>query len=207
VAVISKNHFTLPHAATQTNPIPEDFFGPPPLIGGEDPVAYDALTRKVTADVQPRDTIEKLLIRDFVDLAWEVFRLRRLKANVLKTGEDIGIDTFIRRLLPNDDSAYDLSEEWTACKPRALRRVSNLLTKAGVTADAVVGETLVARLDDVERIDRLIASAEARRNNALREIDRHRSALGAALRAAIEEAEDAEFTDVEASQSVAETAQ
>ena len=42
----------------------------------------------------------------------------------------------------------------------------------------------------------MIASAEARRGNALREIDRHRAALGAALRA-ISEAKDAEYTELE----------
>jgi hypothetical protein len=43
----------------------------------------------------------------------------------------------------------------------------------------------------------MLASAEARRNNALREIDRHRETLGAALRRAVDEIEDAEFQDVE----------
>ena len=43
----------------------------------------------------------------------------------------------------------------------------------------------------------MLASAEARRNNALREIDRHRDAAGAAVRQAIDEVEDVEFRDVE----------
>lgn len=42
----------------------------------------------------------------------------------------------------------------------------------------------------------MLASAEARRNNALHEIDLHRSALGAAVRQAVE-VEDVEFRDVE----------
>jgi hypothetical protein len=42
----------------------------------------------------------------------------------------------------------------------------------------------------------MITSAEARRNVALREVDRHRSTLGQALRHASEEAVDAEFEDV-----------
>jgi hypothetical protein len=43
----------------------------------------------------------------------------------------------------------------------------------------------------------MLASAEARRNNALREIDRHREALGGAVRQAIDEVQDAEFRDVD----------
>ena len=57
--------------------------------------------------------------------------------------------------------------------------------------------TLQHNLHRFERLDRMLASAEARRNNALREIDRHRSAFGAAVRQAIDEAEDVEFRDVE----------
>ncbi len=43
----------------------------------------------------------------------------------------------------------------------------------------------------------MLASAEARRNNALREIDRHRSAYGGAIRRTLDEVEDVEFRDVE----------
>jgi hypothetical protein len=62
-----------------------------------------------------------------------------------------------------------------------------------------MAETLALKIDEVERIDRMAASAEARRNVALREIDRHRSVLGAALRQAVEEVEDAEFKEIPAS--------
>jgi len=58
-------------------------------------------------------------------------------------------------------------------------------------------KTLEKKIDSFERIDRMLASAEARRNNALREIDRHREALGVAMRQAVDEVQDAEFRDVE----------
>jgi hypothetical protein len=61
----------------------------------------------------------------------------------------------------------------------------------------VTARTLEDKLDSFERLDRLLASAEARRNNALREIDRHRCALGGTVRRSIEEIEDADFRDVE----------
>jgi len=43
----------------------------------------------------------------------------------------------------------------------------------------------------------MLASAEARRNNALREIERHREARGAMTRLALNEVQDAEFQEVE----------
>jgi predicted outer membrane protein len=72
-----------------------------------------------------------------------------------------------------------------------------LLKKAGLGMEDVMAEALSSKIDTFERFDRMLASAEARRNNALREIDRHRSALGAAVRQVIDDVEDAEFRDVE----------
>ena len=60
----------------------------------------------------------------------------------------------------------------------------------------VMAETLEGKIDLFERFDRLLASSEARHNNALREIERHRAALGAAMRHAIDEIQDAEFRDI-----------
>ena len=76
-----------------------------------------------------------------------------------------------------------------------------MLKKAGLTMDDVMAEAFAKEIDSFERFDRMLASAEARRNNALREIDRHRAALGAAVRQAIDEVEDAEFRDVETGRS------
>jgi hypothetical protein len=72
-----------------------------------------------------------------------------------------------------------------------------MLKKAGLTMDDVMAEAFAKEIDSFERFDRMLASAEARRNNALREIDRHRSALGAAVRQVVDEVEDAEFRNVE----------
>jgi hypothetical protein len=66
-----------------------------------------------------------------------------------------------------------------------------------LTIDEVSAKTIESKLDSFERLDRMLASAEARRNNALREIERHRAALGGAARRSVEEIEDAEFRDVE----------
>jgi hypothetical protein len=74
--------------------------------------------------------------------------------------------------------------------------VEDILKEAGLTMEAVKAEALVVYLDDFERIERLIASAEARRNAMLREIDRHRSSLAEALRQTAEETIDGEFEEI-----------
>jgi hypothetical protein len=66
-----------------------------------------------------------------------------------------------------------------------------------LTIDEAVAKTLESKLASFEQLDRMLSSAEARRNNALREIDRHRETLGRGVRRSTEEIEDAEFRDIE----------
>jgi len=75
-------------------------------------------------------------------------------------------------------------------------KVDAALAATGLTRDRVMAETLARKLGEVERIDRMVAGAEARRNIALREIDRHRATLAAALRQAADEVLDAEFKEI-----------
>jgi hypothetical protein len=59
------------------------FFGPPPLLDGEDTSAYGDLLARVSAAIRPADILEEIWLRDFLDLAWETLRWRRLKAAVV----------------------------------------------------------------------------------------------------------------------------
>jgi hypothetical protein len=96
--------------------------------------------------------------------------------------------------------AGGLARSWAAREPGALASVNEQLAMEGSGLDAIAALGLCRRLDNVERIDRMIMTAEARRNATLREIDRHRETLGRRLRQAVVEAEaqDASFEVVEA---------
>ena len=98
---------------------------------------------------------------------------------------------------PPYSEGKELSENWAAGDKGARKKVDAILVKAGLTIDEVTAETVASELHSFERLDQILASAEARRNNALREIDRHREAASAALRRAVDEVEDAVFRDVE----------
>jgi hypothetical protein len=103
----------------------------------------------------------------------------------------------MRRLGYADEYAGELAADWAARKKAAQKKVAAELQKAQLTMEDVMAETLEDKIDSFERFDRLLASLEARRNNALREIERHRAALGAAVGQAIDEVQDAEFRDVD----------
>jgi hypothetical protein len=88
------------------------------------------------------------------------------------------------------DKARELVQGYRRGKPDAVTLVHQLRTRAGVSQDSFMTQALRDRMDEIERIDRLTAIAEARRNAALREIDRRRVVLGEALRRSVREIED-----------------
>jgi hypothetical protein len=177
-----------------------------PLLPGEKEADYAAIAGRIVVVSRPRDAIEEFLIRDVIDLTWEILRLRRVKAGVLKAS----MDDCVRQVLNAVGYPYfeqdTLTKAWMAGDVSARKKVESILDKAGLTIDEVTAKTLEFKIDVVERIDRMLASAEARRNNALREIDRHRESAGAATRRAIDEVEDAEFREVETGQLTGEPA-
>jgi hypothetical protein len=173
---------------------------PAPLLPGEKQADYAEVALRIVRAAKPRDAIEEFLIRDVVDLTWEILRLRRVKAGILRASAGDGVN----RVLAGVGHPYlerdTLSQGWVAGDERARKKVEAILAKAGMTIDEVTAKTLESKLDSYERLDRMLASLEARRNNALREIDRHRAALGSVVRQSIEEIEDADFRDVETGQ-------
>lgn len=70
-------------APTAAVPAMTDVFGRPPLLRDEDANLYDALFSRVVAAARPRDPFEWMLLKDYADLAWEIFRLRRAKAGII----------------------------------------------------------------------------------------------------------------------------
>ena len=56
----------------------------PPLWDDEDIARYNEFRDQVIADIEPGDVLERILINDYVDLAWEVLRLRVLQANLIR---------------------------------------------------------------------------------------------------------------------------
>lgn len=170
---------------------------PPVFLEGEDAAVYNRLLEQVSAAVAPRDIIEEFWVRDVVDLLWEAIRLRRLKSSLLVLHARSGLEAVIQPLVGYDESRK-LSALWNARLPDAVKKVTELLAGADLSMDEVMAQTLSLKIKDVERIERMIADAEARRASVLREIDRHRAALAASLRAAAESIEDAEFAEVTA---------
>src|SRR5208337_5036166 len=166
----------------------------PPLLPGENEAHFTALvaSQLVTA-AKPKDTIEEILVRDVIDLTWEIQRLRRAKGALVTVAMGDGVQQVLYAIGHGDHFQREaLGEGWVAGRKNAQHTVQKALSDASLFVDHVTAKTLEIKLDSIERLDRMLSSAEARRNNALREIERHREALGVA---APKEVEDVPFVE------------
>src|SRR5215831_16234875 len=146
---------------TPTPPLPALARPPPPLPTDRAPAArYHDLLARVSATLQPSDVLEHIWIRDVVDLAWEMLRLRRLKVDLLTAASWEGLATVLHPL--TDDPS--LAKGWARRSGTAVHRVEAELAQAGLTMDHVTAQTLAGRIGDFDRLERLISNVEFRRN-------------------------------------------
>jgi hypothetical protein len=192
------------------------YFGSAPLIEGEDEAIYNQFLANMTDLISPVDLIERIWVRDVVDLQWEVDRLRRIKASLISIGKQVETETVLRLLnLPcilggpdEDGEPYpEGSLQWLLLKgdDDSLKKAAELLKAAGRRREAgsIEQEALVARgfrcqIGDLERLERIVMMIEARRDKALRQLEERRVTLGARARRAVQQIEDAEFRVIEA---------
>jgi hypothetical protein len=165
------------------------------LLENEDTAAYEEIFARISAVVKPADFLEEIWVRDVVALVWEAFQLRRLKTCLLETAAPDGLVRVFSSFLPHA-RVNEIAAGWARRDGERVKQVEGLLDQTGFTMEHIIAETLADRIEDIERIDRMIASAEQRRSAMLREVDRHRASLAARLRLASDEVVQAEFEDV-----------
>jgi hypothetical protein len=137
------------------------FFGPPPLLEGEDAALYDELVGGMCAAVKPVDIIDELYVADVVSLEWEIMRWRRLKFGLLQASVHHQLQEFLKARLdyeayaedfaealveilqesPQKDlaeEAKELAHQCARSQPDAIKKVRLRLEAAGLDADQIL---------------------------------------------------------------------
>jgi hypothetical protein len=155
----------------------QELLGKPPVLSNENPEAYNALLLQTAKSVAPIDFIEWIWIYDVVYHTWHILRLRKFKAELVKSGQE---NVYMAHCEENNITDGD----------KILKVKKFYQTDDNWTAVAFLNE-----LETYERIDALLRSAESRRNAALHEIERHRQSFASGLRKASDDIIDGEFTE------------
>lgn len=145
----------------------------PALLRSESPEEFAALLEDLSRDIESRNVIQRMYVSDIANLTWEILRYRRAKAAILNNASNPALVKVLRplffgeeHLAKGDEAARDLVSE-RAFDPEASARILEVLDEANLDPWAAEGEALRMRLSEIEKIDRLIVSAESRRDKAL----------------------------------------
>ncbi|MGY3408435.1 hypothetical protein ACVWZV_004548 [Bradyrhizobium sp. GM5.1] len=142
----------------------------PPLLLGESADEYASLRNALELEIGPKGLIEEIYLADFVEIVWEIQRLRRCKASLINNAVRRALQNLLRDLMwsrerPYYDEADALAVEWFDDEP-AKRKVSAILRRFHLDEAAIVAEAIRGALPELETIDGMLASLESRREGA-----------------------------------------
>lgn len=207
-------------AMTRLRPSSVQLFEMPVLFPAEETAGYAEMLSEIAAHVKAVDPIEQSYVRDLIAATLELQRYRRYKTSIIEGALPRALEQKLSPLLDGDyrfgalprfsadgarepTPAAELVNKWIAQDPEAIHRVDEIMAAAKVTMDDVRAHAFLLMFDTIERIDRLIAGTESRRNSILREIDHYRAARKHALQTAGADVEEAEFELVPRDRNVA----
>lgn len=177
--------------------IKDNTFGMPTLLRGEDAKAFHKLSERINKAVKPADALEEMWVADIVHLQWELRRLQESKAQFIRLKFEESIGEVLSSVIGTVNAQGVLVDRKVGVDG-AQERLEKIFQAAELSQSTVDAQTIILYLDEIERLDRMVSSAEVRRNNAIREVRFHREVLARSLRRACEEVEDAEFTEIPA---------
>jgi hypothetical protein len=171
-----------------------DFSEQSAVLRTESKDGFAKLLEALNQEVKPTSLIERMFVRDVANLLWEIMRLRRIKAGIINNAFQPALKQILQQIqfeptsLPSPTlrAASDrLAYDWLFSQ-ESKDRVSSLLQEAGLDEFAVEAEAFRMTIDDIEKVDRALAFAEARRDKSLRMIAECKESLSARIQQSAE---------------------
>jgi len=160
-----------------------------PLLITESLDQFDQVRDAFDQELRPRGIIEQMYVADIAYLTWEILRLRRCKAGIINSAFRAALEKLLQELLrkPSQPTAFVevdagiLAQAWFS-DPAAKERVLELLSEFQLDESVIEAEAVRGSGDDLEQLDRLLASLELRRNKASRYITDYRGGFARQVR-------------------------
>jgi hypothetical protein len=182
----------------------EALFDDPPLVGRERPEEYDAFFSAIAMAEMPSDAIDWILLKDLVDLAWEIRRERRIKTEIIKIKQtevvcDLLKSTFDKadRLGSAVNRIFNAGTEarlW-ASDAETRKSIDLKLMEKGHDPESVLAHAYLRGAREIDAIDKRIALSESRRNAILKEIGLRSERKAQKLAQAASDVIEGEFTE------------
>jgi len=190
------------------------FLARPQLLQTENSQDFDDLRKAIQRDIKPEGIIEEFYVFEIACLMWDTLRLRRCKAATINSAYPRALKSLLKELsgtpegvpdmllspeemakhkaryqddISDDDREIeDLAFDWFGSE-KAQLRVSKLLRDFSLDESAIEARAIRLVSDDLNRLETMLMSLEARRDKLLRRIGEYREIFGKRLRASSDE--------------------
>lgn len=185
---------------TETFDVPQEFYdllGSPTFAPSDNSANYSLIVKRMLESIRPKDFIERLFVRDLIDLTWEECRLRQIREALLAESRSAAVERLLYRKnlreVPEGAEriaraqAKDQFKNWA--NDRAKRKeIEEDLNKHSQGEDqAILAASYSEIYKELESVKKSIAFAQQRRMGLLREIE-HRREFAQRARKASDEA-------------------
>jgi hypothetical protein len=184
-----------------------DLFADPPLVGNEKREDFDGFFSAITAAVKPVDAIAWFYTWDVVCLSWEIRRERAVKVGIIKSAKIDFLSALLKlgnlvsltgtrgsKISARPNGNFE-ARQWVK-NPESLPEISKLLADSGYGPSDLLAKAYILGRDNIDAIDRRIASYEARRMAVMRAVETYNEKFARKLDAASEDIVEAEYTDL-----------
>jgi hypothetical protein len=159
-----------------------------PVLMSESAADLDRVRETLNKENKPRGMIEQLYLLDYAELTFEILRLRRWKMAMLNKNFVPALETVFGELLLQSGynfekasaTATHIAHRWFIDK-EVKKYGARLLRQCRLDKSVIEAEAFRKSADKIELIDKLLASAESRRNKIIREIAAYRNGLAQQL--------------------------
>ncbi len=182
----------------------EALFENVPLVGRERQEEYDAFFSAIARAEPPSDAVDWMLLKDLVDLSWEMRRERRIKVEIVKLNQTEVVCDLLKSTFNKDDrlrsdlnrifGARTEAQLW-ASDVETRMSIDARLTEKGHDPDSVLARAYQRGAAEIEAIDKRIARYELRRNEILKQIALRSERKAQKLAKASSDIIEGEFTE------------
>ena len=175
-----------------------------PLLGSERREEYDAFFSAIASAEPPSNAVDWMLLKDLVDLGWEIRRERWIKVEIVKLNQtevicDLLKSTFnkahrLRSDLNRIFGARTEAQLW-ASDAETRMSIDARLKEKGHNQDSVLARAYLRGAGEIDAIDKRIARYELRRNEILKQIALRNERKAQRLAKASSDIIDGEFTE------------
>lgn len=173
----------------------EKSLGLPPLLPEENIEEFDNLVDLLIEDIKPEGPIAYIYVRDFAIYTYEILRYRRHRNLLIELTRPEAVESLMTREVSIALKTTVVEPIWRHMAMTSANRVKSALSDTSLEANIIDAKSLSLSIDQIEKIERMIASAEARRMTLIREIDRRHLFIKNKLQEAIRN-EDGSFNFV-----------